>query len=153
MERSVVLAWMTVLTLAITACSSPTSGQAGDGPFTAPEPPDEWASGLTIGYIPQGFTFVWNEGHETATFHVFMTSDESEQVAIGRQISPQPYPTAGQPVNRAGREFTVVEATAETRILEDVDNGIRVEVVSASLDPETLLRIAESTSYDPANDR
>jgi hypothetical protein len=153
MKLKVVLAWMTVLTLAITACSSPTNGDTGDGPFTAPAPPDEWASGLTIGYIPEGFTFVSNQGHETATFHVFMTADESQQVAIGRQISPPPYPTAGQAVTRAGRDFTVVEDTAETRILEKVGNGIRIEVASPSLDSETLLRIAESTSYDPANDR
>jgi hypothetical protein len=153
MDRKVALTWMTVFALAISACSSPTDGEIRQGPFTAPEPPDEWASGLTIGFIPQGFTFVWNIGHETATFHVFMTADESEQVAIGRQISPKPYPTAGQAVNRSGREFTVVEDTGETRILEEVGNGIRVEVVSASLDSETLLRIAESTSYDPANDR
>ena len=144
---------MTALMLAIAACSSSQSIQADDGPWIAPEPPDEWASGLTIGYIPPGFTFVWNMGHETATFHVFMTTDESEQVSIGRQISPQPYPTAGEAVTRAGREFTIVEDATETRVLEEVGSGIRVEVVSASLDPQILLRIAESTSYDPANDR
>jgi hypothetical protein len=96
---------------------------------------------------------VWNMGHETATFHVFMTADKSEQVSIGRQISPQPYPTPGQAVTGGGREFTIVEETTQTRVLEEVGSGIRIEVVSASLDPETLLRIAENTSYDPANDR
>jgi hypothetical protein len=123
------------------------------GSWSAPKPPDEFASGLTIGFIPDGFSFVWSEGHETATFHVFMTADDSEQVSVGRQIDPEPYPLAGESVTRAGRDFTVVEATRETRILEDVGNGIRVEVVSASLDSETLLAVAESVTYDPAQDR
>ena len=153
MKREVLLGWMTVLTLGIASCSSPTTDQGGGGPWAAPAPPNEWASGLTIGYVPQGFAFVWNVGHETATFHVFMTADESEQVSMGRQISPEPYPTAGEAVTRAGREFTLIEDTGETRILEDVADGIRVEVVSPSLDSETLLRIAQSISYDPANDR
>lgn len=91
MKRKVVLAWITVLTFAITACSAQTSGETGDGNFTAPEPPGEWASGLTIGCIPERFTFVWNEGHETATFHVFKTAHQSEQVAIGRQVSDRRY--------------------------------------------------------------
>jgi hypothetical protein len=95
---------------------------------------------------------VWNEGHETAVFHVFQTEDESEQVSIGRQISPEPYPTPGEQVVRGKRELMLVEDTRETRVLEEVDGDIRVEVVSQTLDSETLLRIAESTSYDPARD-
>ncbi len=38
-------------------------------------------------------------------------------------------------------------------VLEEVGSGIRIEVVSASLDPETLVRITENTSYDPDDDR
>ena len=131
---------------------STTVAEADEGEWSAPEPPDEFASGLTIGFIPEGFTFVWNEGHETAVFHVFQTEDESEQVSIGRQISPEPYPTPGEQVVRGKRELMLVEDTRETRVLEEVDGDIRVEVVSQTLDSETLLRIAESTSYDPARD-
>jgi hypothetical protein len=82
-----------------------------------------------------------------------MTADESGQVSVGRQIDPEPYPLAGESVTRADRDFTVVLGTREIRILEDVGNGIRVEVVSPSLDSETLLAIAESVTYDPAQDR
>jgi hypothetical protein len=48
--------------------------------------------------------------------------------------------------------FTVVEGTRETRILEDAGNGIQIEVVSQSLDAETLLQVAESVLYDPTRD-
>ena len=119
--------------------------------WTADAPPSEVASGLTIGHIPSGFTFAWNEGHETATFHVFTSADDSAQFAVGRQISPEPYPIAGREVTRGGRVFTVLEG--ETRILEEVGSGIRIEVVSRSLDAETLLQIAESVHYDPTRDR
>jgi hypothetical protein len=71
-----------VSALLLAACTGSGSGidatttSAGDAgttadPWKAEDPPSEWASGLTIGYIPPGFAFVWNEGHETATFHRF----------------------------------------------------------------------------------
>lgn len=156
----VVVVGVVLFVLASAACSSPGAdeGQEGgsttiaeteQGEWSAPEPPDEFASGLTIGFIPEGFTFVWNEGHETAAFHVFQTEDGSEQVSIGRQISPEPYPTPGEQVNRGDREFTLVKARRETRVLEEVEGDIRVEVVSPTLDSETLLRIAESVVYNP----
>lgn len=114
-KRAGVLIGMAVLSLTVAACSSPSSG-SDDGRWSAPEPPDEDASGLSIGFIPDGFSFVWNEGHKTATFHVFQTEDGSEQVSIGRQISPEPYPTAGEQIVRDGRELTLVEDTRETRV-------------------------------------
>lgn len=123
-----------------------------EGEWSAPEPPDEFASGLTIGFIPEGFSFVWNEGHESAVFHVFQTEDESEQVSIGRQISPEPYPTPGEQIVRDDREFMLVEDTRETRVLEEVGGDVRLEVVSQSVDSETLLRVAESVVYHPERD-
>lgn len=159
----VVLVMVAVFVLVSAACSSTGADEGGDGGSTtvaetdhgewsAPEPPDEFASGLTIGFIPGGFTFVWNEGHETAAFHVFQTEGGSEQVSIGRQISPEPYPTPGEQVVRDDRQFTLVENTRETRVLEEVDVDIRIEVVSRTLDSETLLRIAESVVYNPERD-
>jgi hypothetical protein len=163
MKRIVALTAVAVLLVMSTACAatgadeggvggSTTVAESDDGEWSAPEPPDEFASGLTIGFIPEGFTFVWNEGHETAVFHVFQTEDETEQVSIGRQIQSEPYPTPGEEVVLCEREFTLVEDTRETRVLEEVDGDIRLEVVSQTLDSETLLQIAESMSYDPARD-
>jgi hypothetical protein len=48
-----------------------------------------------------------------------------------------------------GRVFTV---TPEVRILEEVANGVRIEVVSQSLDVDVLLMIAASIQYDPERD-
>jgi hypothetical protein len=121
-------------------------------PWSAPEPPGQFASGLTIGFIPDGFTFVWNEGHESAVFHVFQTEDETGQVAVGRQISSDPYQAAGEQVVRGDRKFTLVEYTREIRVVEEIGGDIRVEVVSQTLDAETLLRIAESVIYNPDED-
>jgi hypothetical protein len=163
MKRTVTVVGVAVFVLASGACTSTGADQGGDegtttvarsddGEWVAPEPPDEFASGLTIGFIPEGFAFVWNEGHETAVFHVFQTEDESDQLSIGRQISPEPYPTPGEQVVRDDREFTLVQDTREVRVLEEVDGDIRLEVVSQTLDSETLLLIAESVVYDPERD-
>lgn len=51
-------------------------------------------------------------------------------------------------VNRGGRVLTVIRGGNETRVLKDLGDGVRVEVVSSSADPETLLRIAEGISHD-----
>ena len=85
-----------------------------------------------------------NEGHESAVFHVFQTEDETGQFAVGRQISSEPYQAAGEQVVRGDRQFTVVEYTREIRVVEDLGGDIRVEVVSSTLDAETLIPIAES---------
>lgn len=163
MKRIVVAAGLSVFALAAAACSSTGADERERGGSTivaetemdewlAPRPPEEFASGLSIGFIPSGFTFVWNEGHETAVFHVFQTEDGSGQVSIGRQIAPEPYPTPGEQVVRGDRQFTLVEDTREARVLEEIEGDIRLEVVSQTLDSETLLRIAESVVYDPERD-
>jgi hypothetical protein len=146
-RRTNLLIGLTILSLTVSACW----GSSGDESWSAPDPPDGWASGLEVGYVPDGYSFVRNEGHETATFHVFQTGD-GDQVSIGRQISPEPYPIPGEQVDRDGREFTLVETSNETRVLEEMPRDIRVEVVSQSLDADTLLRVAESVSYDPNRD-
>lgn len=136
-----------ILSLTVSACST----SSGGGPWTAPDPPDGGGSGLTIGYLPNGFSFVWNEGHETATFHVFQRED-GEELAVGRTISPRPSPSVGEEVTREGRRFTLLESDNETRVLEELASLVRVEVVSRSLDADTLLRIAESVSYNATRD-
>ncbi|MGH8923992.1 MAG: hypothetical protein ACRDWA_05025 [Acidimicrobiia bacterium] len=141
---TVVVLWV------ISSCSS--NGQEPDGTFTSPEPPDEWASGLTIACIPEGFSWVWNEGHEAATFHTFQTEDESEQLSIGIQIAPPPHPGSGEVVRRGDREFTVYNEGNQIRVTEDVGNDSRIDVLSDSLDTERLLRIAESVTYEPGRD-
>lgn len=146
--------------LMLSACSEDTSSpnetvavettvQQTDTTFVSPQPPDEFASGLTIGFIPEGFSWVWNEGHETATFHMFQTQDESEQLSVGIQMSPPPHPGSGEVQTRGDREFTIYNEGDEVRITEDVGNEVRVDVVSSSLDADTLMRIAESVTYNP----
>jgi hypothetical protein len=115
--------------------------------FVSPQPPDEFASGLTIGFIPDGYLFVWNEGHESATFHVFQTEDGSDQVSVGVQQSPQSS-GEGKAVSYDGRQFVVYEEGSQIRVTEDVGNDLRVDVLSGSLDQETLLQIASSTHFD-----
>jgi hypothetical protein len=72
---------------------------------------------------------------------------------VGRQIAPEPYPFPGEDVTRNGRSFTLVKGTRETRVLTDTDRDVRIEVVSRTLDSETLLRIAESVGYEPDRDQ
>lgn len=116
--------------------------------FVSPQPPDEFASGLTIGFIPDGYFFVGNEGHESATFHVFQTEDGSDQVSVGVQVSPQSS-GEGEAVSLDGRQLVVHEEGSQIRVTEDVGNNHRVDVLSGSLDQETLLQIAASTHFDP----
>jgi hypothetical protein len=117
--------------------------------WSPPEPPSEWASGITVGEIPPGYNFGWNEGHETATFHVFVAQDGASQFAVGRQRTSEPWPVEGYEVTLSGRVFTI---TPEVRILEEVGAGVRIEVVSQSLDQDVLLLIAQSIRYDPERD-
>ncbi len=116
--------------------------------FVSPQPPDEFASGLSIGFIPEGYFFVWNEGHESATFHVFRTQDGSEQVSVGVQHSPQSS-EVGEALVSDGRRFVVYEEGSQTRVTEEVGNDVRVDVLSGSLDRDTLLQIAASTIFNP----
>ncbi len=119
------------------------------GPFDTPLTPSEFESGLTIGNLPAGFHWVWNEGHETATFHVFQTEDGSEQLSVGVQESPPDHPGTGEPVSVSGREFVVYDEGSQIRVTESVGNGIRIDVLSGSLNRETLLEIAAGVSYQP----
>jgi len=142
--------WTGLVLLALIAVSCSFPAVVTDSvSFTSPEPPDEFASGLTIGFIPEGFAWVWNEGHETATFHTFQTADESSQLSVGIQVSPPPHPGSGEEVSRAGRQFVAFDLEREIRVTEAVGNDVRLDVVSASLDEETLLRVAESVTFKP----
>jgi hypothetical protein len=141
---------LVLLSLIAVSCSSPTV-VVDSVSFSSPEPPDEFASGLTIGFIPEGFAWVWNEGHETATFHTFQTDDESGHLSVGIQVSP-PLPSAsGEEVSRDGRQFVVYDSAREIRVTEDVGNGVRLDVVSGSLDREILLRVADSVTFKPTD--
>lgn len=68
---------------------------------------------------------------------------------MGIQISPAPHPGSGEVATRGNREFTIYDEGNQTRITDDVGHAIRVDVVSDSLDTNTLMRIAESVTYDP----
>jgi hypothetical protein len=51
-------------------------------------------------------------------------------------------------VVRDGHVFTVIREGHQHRVLRDIGNDVRVEVVSGSVDAETLLSIAEDISHD-----
>ena len=51
-------------------------------------------------------------------------------------------------VVRDGNVFTVIREGHQHRVLRDIGNDVRVEVVSRSVDEETLLSIAEDISRD-----
>jgi len=51
-------------------------------------------------------------------------------------------------VTRDGGVVTLIRTGHETRVLKDLGDGVRVEVVSNSVDSETLLRIADDISRD-----
>ena len=73
--------------------------------------------------------------------------------SVGRRLSAPPMSFQGRHVTRGGRVFTVVQAEGETRIVEDVGNGVLIEVASRTLDTEALLDIAETVTYDPVRDQ
>jgi hypothetical protein len=51
-------------------------------------------------------------------------------------------------VSYSGRQFVVYEEGSQIRVTEDVGNDVRVDLLSGSLDQETLLQIAASTHLD-----
>jgi hypothetical protein len=122
------------------------------GRFDSPPAPDEFESGLTIGNLPAGFNWVWNEGHETATFHVFQTEDGSQELSIGVQVSPPDHPGTGEPITDGGREFVVYDEGDQIRVTEDVGDDIRIDVLSGSLDLDTLLEVAASVSHQSSDE-
>jgi len=140
---------LAIVSILATACTT-SRETVGEGTFTAPSPPDEFASGLRIDFIPNGYTFVWNEGHETTEFHVFQTEDGSSQLSVGVQIFPPPHDSGPNEVVISGdREFGVYDEGEWTRLSEDVENDTRIDVLSNTLDVETLVRVAESVTYEP----
>lgn len=145
-RRWSLLSWMIVL---VAVSYSSQDGVQGDGSFVAPTPPDEFASGLTIGFIPEGFAWVWDEGHETATFHVFQTEDGSQQLSVGVQQPPPLQTDSGETLSVEGRDFVVNDSGSEARVAEGVGGDIRLDMVSFSLDAETLLRTAENDTFNP----
>lgn len=139
-----------LLVVLIAASCTTVGGSKGGESFSAPAPPDEDASGLIIGFVPDGYDFVWNEGHETATFHVFQTEDGSGQLSVGVQLFPPAGDSArSERVIRGGREFEIHGEGDRIRVTENVVGGARVDVVGDSLDVATLLRVAESVVYEP----
>jgi hypothetical protein len=149
MTRRAALTGLAIVSILATACT--TSGETvGEGRFTAPSLPDEFASGLRIDFIPDGYTFVWNEGHETAEFHVFQADDGSSQLSVGVQVFPPTHDSGPtEVVIRGERHFDIYDEGEWTRLIEDVGNATRIDVLSNTLDVGTLVRVAESVTYEP----
>jgi hypothetical protein len=122
------------------------------GSWFSPTAPDEWASGLAMSPRPHGFVYRYSEGtadaQRTAIFHGF-TDDEGRSFSIGRRRFASTVPLTGETLHRGDRTFTVVTSDTEIRVLEDVGDDVRIEVVSSDLDADALLRIAQGVTYDP----
>jgi hypothetical protein len=56
----------------------------------------------------------------------------------------------GEALTYDGRQFVVYEEGTQIRVTEEVGNDIRLDVLSGSLDQETLLQIAASTIFEPS---
>ncbi len=136
--------------------TSTSLGDQSEEDWSAPDPSNFWASGLTIDAIPPGFAFEITEGTadlpRSSIFHTFASSDGTE-FSIGRNRRGQPLSSPGEVVTVDGRDFTIVEyPSGETRVREEVAGGVSVEVVSRQMDTDTLLEIAKGVTYDPATD-
>jgi hypothetical protein len=123
--------------------------------WVVPDPSGFWASGLTIDWIPPGFTFKTNMGtaDEARSWvsHVFASEDGTE-FDVGRQRFASSYPQSGQVVTVHGREFTIVDTPAGTHVTEEAGGDIRIIVFSIQMDADALLEIAKGVTYDPASD-
>ena len=113
----------------------------------------EFGDGVTITGIPDGFAFTVAVGVGGSSSFMFATADGSGEFSVTRRLSAPPMSFQGRHVTRGGRVFTVVQAEGETRIVEDVGNGVLIEVASRTLDTEALLDIAETVTYDPVRDQ
>ena len=137
------------LALAVTtACSGAPDADPTAYTFVAPDPPYQFASGLTIEFVPAGYEYVRDAGHESAAFHVFEPADGSALLSVGVQFHPSPHPNEGESVTRGGREFTIYAEGQRTRVRETADAGDVIDVLADSLDTETLLDVAASIRLD-----
>lgn len=134
-----------------TSDASTSSSTAATAEPTIWEPPESAASGLTIADLPDTFTYVETQLTIGFVGHIFESNDGS-RFAVGRTISPGPLPFPGETVVLDGRTFTFVVIPEEIRTLENVGDGVRVEVVGYSLESDVLFRIAKSVRYDPDRD-
>jgi hypothetical protein len=111
----------------------------------------EYGSGLVISKIPDGYEFTVGYGNTVGSSLVF-TNENGAEFSVARFVSTPPLSIQGHRVQRGDRVFAVDQSEDGTRVVEDVGNGVRIEVASRSLSAEVLLEIAEATRYDPTRD-
>jgi hypothetical protein len=90
-----------------------------------------WIGMLALAVLPWSFTFLVLPMFALTVPTLFW------QPEMGREE-----------VVRGGSVFTVIRDGNETRVIRDIGNQVRVEVVSRSADAETLLSIAEDISRE-----
>lgn len=95
-----------------------------------------WTGMLVLAFVPWSFTFL--------VFPMLLLTIPTlfTQPDMGREE-----------MVRGGGVFTVIRDGNETRILKDLGDDVRVEVVSRSADTETLLDIAEHMNRDAGRNR
>jgi len=141
-----ILGRLTVGLVLMSALSCSVSHPQGSG-----ETVHEYGSGLVISKIPDGYEFTVGYGNTVGSSLVF-TNENGAEFSVARFVSTPPLSIQGHRVQRGDRVFAVDQSEDGTRVVEDVGNGVRIEVASRSLSAEVLLEIAEATRYDPTRD-
>jgi hypothetical protein len=142
----VVAAVLTVLV--VTAC---------DGGSDASWHDSHW--GITVGHVPEGFSYSETTFHETWAGHLFTNEDGSEQFIVSWSEGSGSDPGYGEcrEVTRSGQSYLLCREWQRTAIgwteagdrfgvsSRRVDSGPKVDVT-------TLWLIAESVTYEPLGD-
>lgn len=111
-------------------------------------PADTLPTGLTVGYVPEGFYPTSESQHiQRGRFNVFRSETEAEELTVG-VLGPDVTLPAGETVRRGEMDFVVTVSGEHNRVTRTVD-GVAVEVASKALSAETLVSVSASITYDP----
>jgi hypothetical protein len=175
---------LSLATIVGSGCSPTASVDVSDAPpitttTTAPagwKPPPESSSGLSIGFVPEGFEHTMTLSTIGYVEHQFKSGDGTIRFSVGRYEPGYRYATTDDSVvndlvldgrtfthvskpedsnsmkNTSGGTFTYVFSAGVNLLLEEVDGDVQVFVGGPKLDDETRDRIAVSVQYDSAAD-
>lgn len=118
-----------------------------------PEPPMVLPTGLTVGYVPEGYQFNFESyGSRRRIGHTYRLQPADEaKLMMGLVGTPWTF-RDGERVLVGNREFWVDTEDDLTRVVEDL-GGIKIEVSSNALPREELLLVAQGLRYDPDEHR
>lgn len=115
----------------------------------------DWGAGITVGYVPEGFSYLISEGNIVYMGHRFANEDETVEFSVAWFRSDSPRWGEGQEVTRRGTEYYIEKSWRWTRILREVGEdeviGVMIRRIDGGpkVDVATLWLIAESVIYEP----